>query len=528
MCLAQTKILKYCTLSNKHLEKYINENPIQDIINKTENYKGAIEIFKLPACFKLKSTKGYTKLIHIRCIDDRINIAHKLNNTLLENALLLQKVNKTLCDDPNFKTMSLLCEWSEPVTEVLGYIGKLMYDQPSSNIKLVDMKDSYFAFNPVDPPEPLFNMSISNILPRSYQSVQSLKDILLKRKHVGHFASKIHSFFSEKIEKVTKRTFWDNLDFEHYSSKIQNSRTYQFFETSKMVMTNIITKIPEKTHEVIIKISNELPIIKNKVESMLLFYHDLNNKKISHENHTIFNQLMHKINLFAENDYRQTSMYYYHLGLIKNTTHHRWTGFDDNTRYIDPSRLADIGNYTLSELCWFFRQNCMNSTGCNLGIPFFTIEDGVKCFYPIMKTIPVDKKPWAAGLDPNNLQCKPYWSIPAWTLGAFHLLYHYTYKFFKSRVGVWPGFGWIVDNFTVEIPPNLVWCVIFSFVEAVYIIIIAATVIQLTWILFDIYENIKKIIEQKDNVVEIVKYVKENKTEKQKPTLSSIRTKFKF
>ena len=222
-----------------------------------------------------------------------------------------------------------------------------------------------------------------------------------------------------------------------------------------------------------------------------------------------------KIHLFGDNDYRNTAVYHLNAGKISSISH--WTGFNDRSKTISLTNLGDILNFTASGLCWVFRQNCMNASGCNLGIPFLTIQDNVHCFYPQIKPIPSNQK-LITGFNTSNPQCGPYKSIPGYLHGLMQLIYQYTYPFFENNVGVLPGMGYFTQNFSPTSPPNLIVCLIFNLL---WIVLIFVGAIVLVVVIGIIYASVKKFIENKGKSTKVIQVVKDQ-------NFKAIRTKFKL
>lgn len=414
--------------------------------------------------------------------------------------------NRSWCTNSPTQTIGFLCSWGPTFQSIANMTRDSIYDSHSE--KVHDMSDSIFAKLAIrSVNSPLNSLSMDQF--RQIGSVifpNTLADLSSVR--LQYIKSPVVQFYNDGgIMKVGRavggklKSFIFEGEFDRHLEDFKESEGWQLAKSHWTFLNQYYHAAKDLVSETTWKLSHEIPKIMKNAKSMIIHYDKLNKDTFGQaKGESILNQYIAKGYRFSESTYRNSPMFFHHTKyhIFNETTHdHRkfWTGWDDSSRKLYLYDINDLFRASVCGFCWLLRQDCCNETGCNLGFPYWTIADGVNCFYPQLVPPPPGWSPYPTGVDPNNPKCEDVSTLIGWIRGfSWVVTQRWLGPLISYYVG-WQKWGsWFTYNLAGTIPPNLYIClVIKAFYGAVYVVSIGVFVI-LAGVILNILKHMEIII----------------------------------
>ena len=365
----------HCTIAKKNLVPYISDaNSLVVLINRTNNYMGRINLENLPKC-KRRSDED-SKLLYTTDIDNLITIHGTLGLGVHKRMYEMLKNNESICNPPATKSLEIACSWYSVLPSASNILSNMMYSDESS---FVDLKGSLFSIHTAHVPVPTYNINTTGVFlfNATLAQINVIKNKAMKKPILNYFISTMPRQIYENAH--VPFTMWKHIDYD----RLPLERFTVLVNDLTTIGGNLVKYFPKIVSEFIEKSKAEIPKIKNHVNSIVIHYKKLGKKLYGKHKHLSYIEQLHTIvHIVSNNDYKQSPTYHRHIGGVDNNTLSFWTGFGDKTRKLYMGDIRDMATAGAFFFCWTFRLNCMNETGCNLGIPFLTVPDPIRCFYP--------------------------------------------------------------------------------------------------------------------------------------------------
>lgn len=402
--------------------------------------------------------------------------------------------------------VSFACSWGTIIKSVSEAAGSTLYT--SNPTDTVDLSETFLGrMYPTMPAltdvDRTLSGSLSIVMPQTLNSLNAIRRQFQENSAVQFFTSRDDEdpnndlsetdiatpYRRRTIKEFTTHTrdammnYFHNGQFETDANAILKSRALEFVKSHMYFVGAYIHGMKDPILQAIYELSRNAKKTWTHMNTMLDHYTSIHedsraNRYDLTQSYTI--QYEKKSNIISGATYRSSLAYRITEGIELNSmgknssTGHGvgvqrervdlWTGFTDQRRTLDLSKIESWYYMVEFSVCWTFRQNCANSTGCNPGFPFLVENDGISCFYPDLKA-PSSNWVLVPGVDALSLsdKCSP-WRGWRWIQGFMFLVFEYPTGLWpnsgaRQRLGNW---GIVYDVDPANFPPEILPCVIIN------------------------------------------------------------------